>query len=159
MLPMLQDLIRHKGYTDAALLRAIRQNDKSAQDEELRRLLHHILIANRFWLLLARGLPFVLEEESKIPGSLDEMTGKYRDTHAEELDWVSQLCEADLARRLESAFFEGGSFTVAEGLMQVCMHSHGHRSQCASRLRLLGGAPPILDFILWLRNRPAPDWP
>jgi uncharacterized damage-inducible protein DinB len=38
------------------------------------------------------------------------------------------------------------------------MHSHGHRAQCATRLRLLGGTPPAMDFILWLKDRPVPDW-
>ena len=47
MLTMLQDLVQHKGFADAALLRAIREHDKAAQDQDLRRLLHHSLLANR----------------------------------------------------------------------------------------------------------------
>jgi hypothetical protein len=47
---------------------------------------------------------------------------------------------------------------VAQAYMQVCMHSHGHRSQCATRLRALGGEPPVTDFIVWLNERPAPAW-
>jgi len=74
------------------------------------------------------------------------------------LKWISQIQEADLARKLETPFIPGCSFSVAEGMMQVCMHSQGHRSQCATRLRLLGGTPPAMDFILWLKERPKPDW-
>ena len=44
-------------------------------------------------------------------------------------------------------------------MMQVAMHSLGHRAQCATRLRALGGNPPNTDFILWLKERPAADWP
>jgi len=33
MLTMLRDLIQHKGQANAALLKAIRQHDKAAQDE------------------------------------------------------------------------------------------------------------------------------
>jgi len=139
-------------------LRAIRQNNKAAQDEELRKLLHHIILANRFWLMLNLSRPFALEEESRVPESLEPIAARYRETYAEELEWVSQLGEADLAQTLETPFIPGGSCSVAEGLMQVCMHSHGHRSQCATRLRLLGGAPPALDFILWLKERHAADW-
>ena len=29
--------------------------------------------------------------------------------------------------------------TLGEALTQVCLHSHGHRAQCATRLRMLGG--------------------
>jgi hypothetical protein len=42
--------------------------------------------------------------------------------------------------------------------MQVVMHSQSHRGQCASRSREPGGKPPMTDFIIWLRTRPAPVW-
>src|SRR5215469_18114688 len=58
MLPMIRDLVQHKWHANAALLKAIRQHDKAAQDEELRKLLHHILLANRFWLMLSLGWQF-----------------------------------------------------------------------------------------------------
>jgi uncharacterized damage-inducible protein DinB len=155
---MLQDLIRHKGYTDAALLRAIRQHGPAANDSELLRLLHHILLANRFWLALSMNRPFVLEEESRMPESLEAWATRYRETHNEELAWASALTDEDLARTVESSFFPGTVYTVAQGFTQVCMHSHGHRSQCATRLRQLGGIPPVLDFIVWLQDRPPADW-
>jgi uncharacterized damage-inducible protein DinB len=158
MRAMLQDLIRHKGYIDAALLRAIRQHGPAADDSELLRLLHHILLANRFWLMLSTNKPFVLEEESRIPESLAALARRYQETHTEELAWASALTDEDLARTVESAFFPGTAFTVAQGFTQVCMHSHGHRSQCATRLRQLGGIPPVLDFIVWLQTRPPTDW-
>lgn len=158
MFVMLQDLIQHKGYANAALVKAIRRHDAAAQDEELRKTLHHIILANRFWLMLILGLPFSVEEESRTPESPEAIVALYRETHAQEMEWVSQIQEADLARMLETPFIPGYSYSVAEALMQVCMHSHGHRAQCATRLRLLGGTPPNMDFILWLKERPAPDW-
>lgn len=41
---MLQDLIHHNGYANASLLKAIRQHETAAQDPELWKLLHHILL-------------------------------------------------------------------------------------------------------------------
>jgi uncharacterized damage-inducible protein DinB len=158
MLAMLQNLVRHKGYADASLLKAIRQNDRAAQDDDLRRLLHHIILANRFWLMQSLNRPFALEEESRVPKSLEAVAGRYRETHIDELLWVSNLEETDLDRKLVSPYIPGGSCSVAEGVMQICMHSHGHRSQCATRLRQLGATPPVLDFILWLKDRSAADW-
>jgi uncharacterized damage-inducible protein DinB len=158
MLVMLQELIHHKGYANASLVKAIRQNEAAAQDVELRKTLHHIILANWFWLLLILGLPFAVEEESRIPESLEAIAARYQDTHAQEMEWVSQVREPDLARVLETPFLPGHSCSVAQALMQVCMHSHGHRAQCATRLRLLGGTPPNMDFILWLKERPTPDW-
>ena len=52
----------------------------------------------------------------------------------------------------------GGGCSIAHAYVQVCMHSQGHRSQCATRLRSLGGKPPVTDFIVWLKDRPAPNW-
>ena len=158
MRAMLENLVRHKGYADASLLRAIRQHDRAAQDDDLLRRLHHIILANRFWLMQTLSRAFHLEEESRVPESLEAVAGRYRETHTLELEWISNLDETHLGRKLESPLIPGGSCSVAEGIMQVCMHSHGHRSQCASRLRLLGGTPPALDFILWLKERPAAEW-
>jgi len=155
---MLHDLIHHKGYANASLLKAIRQHETAAQDPELWKLLHHILLANRFWLRLSLGLPFVVEEESREPESLEAIAARYRETHEQEMEWLTQVQELELARVLETPFIPDFSCSVAQAMMQVCLHSHGHRAQCAIRLRLLGGTPPNMDFILWLKNRPDPDW-
>jgi uncharacterized damage-inducible protein DinB len=41
---------------------------------------------------------------------------------------------------------------VRDALMQVAMHSEHHRAQIAMRLRALGGAPPVTDYIIWVRD-------
>lgn len=158
MLLMLCDLIYHKAYANASLLKAIRQHESAAQDAELRKLLHHIILANRFWLSLILELRFDIEEESQVPESLVVIAARYRETHAREIEWVSRAQEADLARHLESPLIPVGSCSVAQALMQVGLHSHGHRAQCAARLRLLGGTAPASDFIFWLKERPVADW-
>jgi hypothetical protein len=73
MLGMLRDLVAHNGHANAAVLAAIRQNDATASDPELCQLLHHILVANRFWLLIILGLPFVFDDESRPSSSFDEL--------------------------------------------------------------------------------------
>lgn len=155
---MLKDLIHHKGHANASLLKVVRQHETAANDAELRKLLHHIILADRFWLSLILGLPFAVEEESRTPESLETIAAQYRETHTREMDWMAQARESDLARAVETPYIPDFSCSVAQALMQVCMHSHGHRAQCSARLRLLGVAPPNMDFILWLKDRPAPDW-
>jgi hypothetical protein len=59
----------------------------------------------------------------------------------------------------ESPVLAGQGFTVSQVVMQVCLHSVGHRAQCTTRLRALGGTPSNTDFILWLKDRPAAAWP
>jgi len=150
--------MRHKAFANASLLRAIRGNDSAAHDDELRKSLHHVILANRFWLALILGVPFNNEEESRIPESLEGVAELYRETHARELEWISRAQASDLARTIETPFIPGQNLSVTEALTQVCLHSHGHRAECAMRFRQLGGTPPALDFIVWLKDRPAADW-
>ncbi len=158
MLALLKDLIRHKGYANSALLSAVRQHEKAAQDRELRELLHHIILANRFWLSLTLELPFAREAEASVPESIEAVATLYRETYELEMKWIAQLEEPALTRILETPRLPGRTFSVAQAFIQVCMHSHGHRAQCATMLRSLGGKPPWMDFILWLNERPAADW-
>ena len=158
MLGMLRDLVHHKAWASAALLHAIRNNETAAADENLRGQLHHIILANRFWLLSCLGQAFDIETESPVPESLDAIADHYRTTHTREWEWIGHAVESDLARVLDDPLIPGGRCSVAQAYMQVCMHSHGHRAQCAKLLRSLGGKPPATDFILWLKDRPAPNW-
>ena len=159
MLSLLQDLIRHKAYANASLLRSVSAFPPAAQDPELRSLLHHVILANRFWLFSCLDAAFSLNDESRVPATLGAVIERYRHTHDVELDWVSRLGEGELTRQVAGPLVPGGRCTIAEALTQVCLHSHGHRAQCATRLRTLGGAPPSMDYILWIPDRPTLDWP
>jgi uncharacterized damage-inducible protein DinB len=158
MLGMLRDLIQHKAWASATLLAAVRGNETASHDHDLRVLLHHIILANRFWLFSCLGRTFAIDEESRVPASLADVAESFRATHDIEADWFSHTGESDLARRLEGRLVPGGSCSIAHAYLQVCLHSQGHRSQCATRLRLLGGEPPATDFIVWLTNRPQAQW-
>lgn len=159
MLTLLRDLVAHKGHANAALLTAIRRSEAATADAELRTLLHHILVSNRYWLLLCVSEPFVSDAEMQVPDSLDALIARFRTTHLQELGWLASIVETDLDRSLESPLIPAGLCSVSEALMQVCLHSHGHRAQCAKMLRRLGGSPPATDFILWLTDRASPEWP
>jgi len=159
MVPTLRDLIAHKGHANAAFLAAVCQNAGAVADRELSELLHHTLLANRFWLLAVRELPFVFEEESRRSDAFDGLVARYAATQAAEEAWLETATDADVARILTHPSIPGGSCSVAQALLQVCMHSHGHRSQGAKLLRRHGGTPPAADFILWLVNRPRAEWP
>jgi uncharacterized damage-inducible protein DinB len=158
MLDMLRDLIDHKGHANAVLLTAIRQQPAAASDPELWELLHHILLADRFWLLTVLGEPFVHEDEAQPSASFDALIHRFSSTQAQEGTWLETATEGDLGRTLNNALIPHGRCTVGQALMQVCMHSHGHRAQCAKLLRRHGGVPPPTDFILWLAGRPRAEW-
>lgn len=159
MLPLLRDLVDHKGYANAALLSAIGANSAAASDPEVLALLHHILLANRFWTLTVLGEPFVFENESREASTFDALVQRYAATQALESGWLRTATEADLERSLDGPLIPGGTCSVAQALMQVCMHSLGHRAQAATLLRRHGGTPPTTDFILWLVTRSRAEWP
>jgi uncharacterized damage-inducible protein DinB len=150
MLAMLRDLVAHKGHANAALLDAIRRNGAAVADRELWDLLHHILLANRFWLLAILDRPFVHDDEARPSESFDALVDRYAGIQTEEEAWLEAASEDDLARVLENALIPGGSCSVTQALVQTCMHAHGHRAQCAKLLRRHGGVPSPSDFILWL---------
>ena len=84
MLQMFRDLVAHKGHANAALLLAVRRHAGASADPGLHDLLHHILLANRFWLLSVLGLPFVHDEEARPVPSLDALIARYARTQGQE---------------------------------------------------------------------------
>jgi uncharacterized damage-inducible protein DinB len=158
MLAMLRDLVAHKGYANAALLNAVRRNDAAVADRELWDLLHHILLANRFWLLAMLASPFVLDDEARPSTSFADLVGRFASLQDGEERWLAAATPDDLARMLVHAQIPNGTCSVEQALVQVCLHSHGHRSQAAKLLRRHGGVPPPGDFIVWLTTRPRADW-
>ena len=159
MREMLSDLIAHKGYANAAMLGAIRAHAPAVDDPALRDLLQHILLANRFWLLSVLGLPFSRDEEARPAASFDALVARYRTTQEQESDWIGTATDAELTRTLNDSRIPGGACPVAHAILQVCLHSQGHRAQCATLLRRRGGVPPATDFILWAATRLAAEWP
>jgi len=159
MLEMLRDLVGHKGHADVTILAAIRQHQAAAGDPLIGALLHHTLLANRFWLLTILGRPFIAEIEARPADSFEDLVHRYATTLAAEAAWLATATEADLARVLVDPRIPGGSCSVGQAFMQVCLHSHGHRAQCAKLLRAHGAVPPMTDFILWVADRPEPQWP
>ena len=154
MLKSINELIRHKWWANSNLLHAIAEHKPAAEDSALRKVLHHILIANRYWLLLTLGQTFREQDEVQIPESHESMIESYSATEELEIEWLSAVKESDLERRIQPPALPDLSVTVAEAILQVSLHSQGHRSQCASRLRALGGTPLPTDFVLWVRDQP-----
>jgi uncharacterized damage-inducible protein DinB len=152
----IEELIRHKWWANTNLLHAIEQSPAAAADEDLRKMLHHILVANRFWLLTILGRPFAREDETQISVSFAGIVERFKETERLESEWVSKASEADLERILQTRTSRLGiDVSVRQAILQICMHTQGHRAQCATRLRALGGTPPGMDYVLWIKEQTA----
>ena len=159
MIVMLRDLVLHKGYANSVLLSTAVQSSAARGDAEIAELLHHILVANRFWTLSVVGEEFRADEEMRSPRQLASLVDGFRSVQTLEEAWLARATEADVARQVAGPMVPGGCCTVAQAIMQVCLHSLGHRAQCAKLLSRHGIIPPTTDFILWLVERPAARWP
>ena len=155
MIAMLRELFAHQAWADAKILAAVRSHMAASDDAELRKTLHHIVGVQRAFLALFLQRPFHLAREMQVPANLDEMEALFRQTHAEEIAFAGQVQEEAIAQMIEIPMLAKIRPTLGETMMQVVMHSQHHRGQVAARLRALGGTPPTVDWIIWLKDRPV----
>lgn len=162
MNPLLRDFCGHQAWADAEQWRIIEAHPPAAEDVAIRSRLHHIHLVQRVfrWAVGDRAAGFVVTKPEQF-ASLAELKRYARGSH-EELDRFLQAVTAGrLEERIAMPWFTDPplSITVTEALTQCAMHSHYHRGQNATRLRELGGEPPLTDLIAWYwKGRPAPAW-
>ncbi|MEN6535707.1 MAG: DinB family protein [Bryobacteraceae bacterium] len=156
MLDLLRPLFSHQEWADRELLKAAGACPAAVQDERLRTTLFHIVFVQRYFLSQFTGGEFDVQKEMKAPESWEGLADLFHSTHEAEQMFVSSVPAAELERILDLPRLKGVRPTVAQAMTQVVMHSQHHRGQCAMRLRDLGGVPPTLDYILWLREGPPP---
>ena len=155
MIPMLRLLFAHQAWADRTVIDAVRAHAGAWDDAELRKALHHILVVQRFFVLNLLEKPFDATVENVTHESLDDLTASFQQAHSMQHAFIELLDDEELSRVPEIAHFKEIQPTVAEVLMQIVLHSQGHRGQCLTRLRILGATPPTVDFILWLKHRPV----
>jgi uncharacterized damage-inducible protein DinB len=163
-LESLHDLFRHMEWADAQVWNATAPLAVSPFDERLRELLLHIHVVQRAFLHVWTGerVAFPEAQEFPTPASLRAWAEPYYrdlDRFLDTLDgvrlsepitmpWVKHF-EQRLGRGLEAP-------TLSETMFQVTSHSTYHRAQVNTRLRELGAAPPLVDYIAWVWfGRPA----
>ncbi|GAB5403240.1 MAG: hypothetical protein Aurels2KO_14710 [Aureliella sp.] len=118
----------------------------------LRKNLQHIIDAWRWWLgnWSADGSAF---PRGEAPRSLLEMQAQAQEAAHQRLVFIKSL-DQDSADRIVSVTAGGPTscFRVTESLMQLCVHGTHHLAQCLNMMRQLGGTPPSIDLISWLRE-------
>jgi uncharacterized damage-inducible protein DinB len=162
-----QEMFDYTAWADATVWTAILQEAVAMGDERLRDYLFHIHTVQGVFLDVWRGAP--LQPPQKEGTTLTSLLALAQSTHAEITSFFAGLDEASLNQRVElpwSGRFteltgkEPAPITMGETLLQVVNHSTYHRGQVNSRLRELGGTPPMTDFIAWVGlGKPGPDWP
>jgi uncharacterized damage-inducible protein DinB len=160
MKELLRDLFAHQAWADALHWQAIRASPAATADPAIRERLHHIHLVQRAFLAIEAGSPLTRTSLSDYP-DLAELEADARRYHDAAAAFIREVSEARLLERITVPWFNEPplELSVGEAMLQAVMHSHYHRGQNATRLRELGGEPPLTDLIVWMwRGRPAPVW-
>jgi uncharacterized damage-inducible protein DinB len=167
-LEAVDDLTRHMEWADATVWQAVLAHDGARGDQRLRDLLVHLHMVQRFFLLVWRGESILPLQSFSTFDALVDLQQRAASYYPDLRSFQGSLDEAALTRRVTMPFVAeeekrlGMTFqppTLAETIVQVTSHSTYHRGQVNARLREVGGAPPLVDYIAWLYfGRPAPDW-
>ena len=157
----LTELYSHQEWADAEHWRAFEAHPAALADNAIRDRLYHIhLVQHGFlWLTGPRTSEFDYKKLEDFPSI--EGLKKYAQQGLADLDALLKSTTADrLEEVIEIQWFKPTlKISVRHALTQAAMHSHYHRGQNATRLRELGGAPPMTDFIIWLQQgQPAARW-
>jgi uncharacterized damage-inducible protein DinB len=161
MNPLLRDLFQHQVWADAEHWSAIGAHQPARDDHAIRNRLHHIAIVQRafLWGVGDRKEEFAFTKPDDF--TFDGLRQYAREHHDRITTYIATVTDARVAETVVIPWFNDPPLTlnVAEALTQCAMHSHYHRGQNATRLRELGGEPPMTDLIVWYwKGRPPPIW-
>jgi uncharacterized damage-inducible protein DinB len=157
---LLRDLYGHQEWADALHWTACEAHPRALEDAKLRERLHHIHVVQRAFLAIARGTGTPDKLRLEDFASMAELKAEARRAHDAARRFLDEAADDVLSARAAVPWFKDIDISLAQALHQCAMHSHYHRGQNATRLRELGGEPPLSDLIIWWwKGRPAPAWP
>jgi uncharacterized damage-inducible protein DinB len=157
---IITDLFGHQAWADAEILRAIGGHSVAKEDKIIRKRLNHIHQAQRAFLQIAQGVALDRKNLAEID-EWDELLSSFIHYHENALIIIQNITEAALKEVAAIPWFKDPPLriTIRELLLQTVMHTHQHRAQNITRLRELGGEPPIIDLIMWYwKKRPKANW-
>jgi len=160
MLDVLSDLFAHQQWADAVHWRALATQPGALGDEAIRKRLHHLHSVQRGFLDVWKGAPRRPTPLESYP-TMEALRQDVRHYYRELADFLAADAPLRLHEVLRVPWFPDPQrpIRLSETMHQVVMHSAHHRAQNATRLRELGGAMPVTDYIVWiLEGRPAPAW-
>ncbi len=160
MLQTLRELYAHQEWADAEHWRAILGCAPAREDQALRERLHHVHVAQHAFYAMTSGTRFASTKPEDFPRLLD-LRAYARDYYPLAAGLLQTMDESGLDADVKVPWFKSERPFISRGqaLLQCTMHSLYHRGQNATRLRELGGNPPLTDLIAWYwKQRPAASW-
>jgi uncharacterized damage-inducible protein DinB len=159
---VLSDLYGHQAWANAEHWRAIQAHAPAAADRAIHDRLHHIMQVQQAFLWIVQGSSAAPTWTKPTDyADVASMAPVARRADSDALALVGSISEERLETIVPVPWFKDPplSLQVSQALLQAAMHSHYHRGQNATRLRELGGEPPLTDLIVWYwKGRPAAEW-
>ena len=160
------ELLTHMEWADARTWRAVRDLQSAQSDERLKWLLHHLHLVQSIYLQAWRGDPFSLTELTAYPNltAIEMWARPYYPLAAAFAQTVeesrfAQPVDFPWSAMIVEKFGKALPAALGESTWQVFMHTAYHRGQIATRIRELGGEPPLIDFLYWVwSGKPSPEW-
>ena len=157
MLPLMRDLFAYQAWADAEIVRLIDATPGAKANDDLHKLLQHMDVVFRFFVLSVQGEAPSKEELMK-EHSFEEIRADLQKIHRIADGFMPKIRESRLRDKVHVPWFEEQP-TCQEALMQAVMHSQNHRGQMLTLLRTVGAQTKPLDYIMWVNEgRPAPEW-
>ena len=154
-------------WADAAVWRAVLAHPAASTDERIHKLLYHLhgvqYSFHRTWTGIPRNAPYPEFTEAR------PMMEWAKSWFPKAYTYLDSLEPSSLSKALNlpwgvmiqrSTGRPPAETTLGDTLLQVAMHSQYHRAQVNTRLKEVGGEPPLVDYIAWLwSGKPEPEWP
>ncbi len=118
------------------------------------RLLAHVLAAQRVWLRRIRGDRAATTAETWPHLSAEEVRAFAHEIEADLGRFAAAVTAEGLQRVVPYQNSKGTAYETSVGdiLAHVLLHGAYHRGQAAAALRAAGTAPPVTDFIAFVRE-------
>jgi uncharacterized damage-inducible protein DinB len=129
-------------------------HDFGTADKSVAGTLLHLFRAERVWLQRVKRQP----QTYMVHGDgFESLKTDWLTIQSDWEDWISTVTSNELVSEFEYQDLKGRprSNVVWEVLLHVVNHSTHHRGQISGFLRSLGHVPASLDYISWVRERPA----
>lgn len=164
---LLLDFFRHMEWADAEVWKAVLSSAEAKTDTRLRETLYHLHLAQWAFLRTWRGE----SRDTPYPkyGDLPPIGAWALRYHRELAKHITTFDDRKLSESMALPWADiverrlgrpPGPTTLGETALQVVLHSAYHRGQVNTRLRSVGGSPPLVDYIGWVwLDRPAAEWP
>jgi len=159
--------LTHMTWADGAVWREVLELPAAEDDGRIAELLYHVHTVQAAYLQLLEGGELEIPELSSF-GSRRSLMTWGMESQSGLLNVAERLGPTELERELAvpwahhlvAAHGEVRQADVRQSLLQVAFHSTYHRGQINTRIRELGGEPPLVDFIAWVwRGQPEAAWP